>query len=262
MFSIKHLGYEKKCQKLIAQTVFGRKLSCPCCRNHLLMREKYYWCGVCRKKIRLRSYIRFPRSKLKYGDILILILAWQKNVHPGAVKHLRGISYTTINRWYSRFRKLLPRDGLLLNGEVEVDEAYFGRQKYNNQKIVIGGIERQTRRVKLQEIPDREQDSLEIFLTGNIDPESMLHTDCLAGYYDLCWNGYGHQMHNHSQGHFRGTNNIENLWSVTKRRIRRMYGQIRTYKLDEYINEWEARSNFPELFKNPLTYLKGVLVPY
>ena len=262
MFSIKHLGNERKCEGLIARTVFGNKISCPVCRNHLLRREKYYWCGICRRKIRLRSYIKFPRSKLKYKDMLILILSWQKNVHPGAVKHLRGISYTTINRWYSRFRKLLPRDSILLNGEIEVDEAFFGRQKYNNQKIVIGGVERITRRLKLQEIPDREQDSLELFLTGNISTESKLHTDCLAGYYDLWWNGYGHEMHNHSLGHFRGTNNIENVWSVTKRRIRRMYGQIRTNKIEEFIVEWEARHNFPELFQNPLTYLKGVLVPY
>jgi transposase-like protein len=262
MFSIKHLGNERKCEDLIAQTVFGNKISCPVCRSRLLRREKYYWCGSCRKKIRLRSFIRFPRSKLKYKDILILILAWQKNIHPGAIKHLRGISYTTINRWYSRFRTLLPRDSILLNGEIEVDEAFFGRQKYHNQKIVIGGVERITRRLKLQEIPDREQDSLELFLTRNVSTESKLHTDCLAGYYDLFWNGYGHEMHNHSLGHFRGTNNIENVWSVTKRRIRRMYGQIKTNKIEEFIVEWEARHNFPELFQNPLTYLKGVLVPY
>jgi len=57
-------------------------------------------------------------------------------------------------------------------------------------------------------------------------------------------------------------NRIESVWSALKRQIRRSYGQIRTNKLDEMVIEWEARYNCPELFKNPLTYLKGVLVPY
>jgi len=192
----------------------------------------------------------------------MLILAWQCKTSPGAIKNLVGLSYPTISRWYSKFRKYLPKDNSILNGIVEVDEAFFGRQKYNNQKIIIGAIERNSNKIKLEEIPDREQDSLEYFLTKHVHPESMLHTDAHASYYDISWNGYGHTLHNHSKGHFKGTNRIENVWSVAKRQIRKMYGQIRTKNIDELLIEWEARRNFPDLFKNPITYLQTVLVPH
>jgi len=210
----------------------------------------------------LRTLIGFPRSKLSFKKILVLIIAWQRKISPGAIKNLKGISYTAISRWFSRFRKLLPIYPELLKGIIEVDEAFFGRKKHNNQKIVMGAIERNTNKLKLGEIPDREQDSLEYFLYKKVDTESKLHTDCWTAYYDLYWNGYGHEMHNHSQGKFAGTNHIESVWSNSKRQIRRIYGQIRTTKLPELMTEWEARYNFPELFKNPLTYLKGVIVPY
>lgn len=262
MFSISKLTTEKKSERVIAEVVFGQRILCPRCETHLLRRETYYWCAPCRQKWRLRTLIGFPRSKLSYKKILVLIIAWQKKTGPGPIKHLRGISYTTISRWNSRFRKLLPRYHELLNGTIEVDEAYFGKQKFNNQKILMGAVDRTTNRLKLSEIPDREQDSLEYFLYQNVHTESMLHTDCWTGYYDLYWNGYGHELHNHSEGRFAGTNRIESVWSATKRQIRRAYGQIRTNKLDEMMIEWEARYNYPELFKNPLTYLKGVLVPY
>jgi transposase-like protein len=262
MFSIKQLSSESKCRKLLEDLVFGEDLHCPKCKTTLFRSSKYYWCKTCRKKYYLRSLIGFPRSKLKYREILITINAWQRNVPPGGLKHTLGLAYPTISRWYSKLRKRLPQDITILNGIAEVDEAFYGRRKYNNQKIVIGAIERKSGQIRLREIPDRDQDSIEIFLDKNVHPESFLHTDAWTSYYDIMWCGYGHRLHNHSKGQFGGTAKIENVWSVSKRQVRRMYGQIKTTKLPEFLVEWEARFNFPELFKNPLTYIQSVLVPY
>ena len=262
MFSIKQLSSESKCRKLLEELVFGKNLSCTKCKKPLHYSGRYYWCRHCRKKYFLKSLIGFPRSKLTYKEILITINAWQRNVSPGGLKNTLGLAYPTISRWYSALRQRLPRDLEALNGIIEVDEAFYGRRKHNNQRIVIGAKDRKKGHIRLREIPDREQDSIEIFLDKNVHPESFLHTDCHASYYDIMWCGYGHRLHNHSKGHFGGTAKIENVWSVTKRQVRRMYYQIKTTKLEELLIEWEARFNFPELFETPLTYLKGVLVPY
>lgn len=40
----------------------------------------------------------------------------------------------------------------------------MGKHKFGGQKIVIGAIEIDTRRLRLQIIPDTEQDSIELFL--------------------------------------------------------------------------------------------------
>jgi hypothetical protein len=55
-----------------------------------------------------------------------------------------------------------------LSGIVEVDESFFGKQKYGRQTMVVGAIERDTRRLRLQVIPDRAQDTLELFLTSTV----------------------------------------------------------------------------------------------
>jgi hypothetical protein len=153
----------------------------------------------------------------------------------------------------------LPRDKDLLDGIVEVDESYFGRKKYRNQEIVIGAVVRELRKLKLKIIPAASQDELEDFIWESVEPTSKLHTDANPGYYDLHSFGYGHELWNHSKGHFTGTNNIENVWSVAKRQIRRLYGQIRMRLLPELLVEWEARANYPHLFQEPKNYLRETL---
>lgn len=258
MFNIEQIPDKKKCRKMVETIILGNK--CPRCKKRLYKSTKYYWCGNCRKKIYPKSLTWLKHSKISYQKIIVLVYCWQKKIDPGAIKKLLGLSYPTIARWYRKFRVNLPRDNDLLCGVVEVDEAFFGRLRFNNQKIVIGAIERKTKKIKLREIPDREQDSIEIFIDKHISTASHLHTDCHSSYFQVMDMGYWHSIHNHSQGHFKDTNRIENVWSVVKRQIRRMYGQIRTKKLNEFIIEWEARWNFPKLFDNPFNYLQATLV--
>jgi transposase-like protein len=172
-----------------------------------------------------------------------------------------GVSYTTVGRWYKRFRTLLPAalPIELLSGIVEVDESFFGRQKYGHQTMVVGAIERDTRRLRLQVIPDRAQDTLELFLTKHVARNSLILTDAHAGYSDLEFYGYSHERCNHSNGHFGPTNNIENMWGVMKRHLKKLYGCIPTKNLELTLREWMARQNSKELFASPQAYLTFTL---
>jgi transposase-like protein len=153
----------------------------------------------------------------------------------------------------------------MLSGIVEVDEAYFGKRQFGHQTIVVGAIERLQdpitgrRRLKLQIIPDTEQDSLEKFLEDNVERDSLVITDCHMGYNDIGWLGYSHESWNHSKGHFAGTNHIEQNWSAMKRYMRKLYGCVPTKDLQLILNEWEARHNYPELFTTPERYLFAVV---
>jgi transposase-like protein len=168
-----------------------------------------------------------------------------------------GLSYTTIQRWYWRFRALVPADDqqALLSGVVEVDEAWFGKRKFGGQTIVMGAIERDTKRLKLAVITDTEQDSLEGFLETHVTRDSLVVTDCAAGYNGLGFLGYGHEAWNHSKGHFAGTNHIEATWSALKRYLRKLYGCVPTKKIQLVLNEWMARHNNLRLFASPQAYL-------
>jgi transposase len=262
MQSIEDIPTEAQCRKLLERIVLGKECRCLFCGGQLKRNKRYYWCKFCRKKIWLKSFTWLRGSKLSYRKIFILVLAWQKKVNPGSVKTLVGLPYKTIDHWFSLFRDHLPREEELLDGLVEVDESYFGKKKFGNQRIVIGAVMRQLRKLRLKIIPNAGQDELEDFIWAVVSPESKLFTDANPGYYDIRSWGYGHEIWNHSRGHFAGTNNIENVWSVIKRQIRRIYGQLRTERLEEFIVEWEARANYPALFTDPLTYLQATLRPF
>jgi transposase-like protein len=127
--------------------------------------------------------------------------------------------------------------------------------------MVVGAIERDTRRLLLPVIPDRAQDTLELFLATTVDRSSLLLTDAHAGYADLEFYGYTHERCNHRNGHFGPTNQIENMWVVMKRYLRKLYGCIPTRHLELILNEWMARQNSPWLFASPTNYLKATVVP-
>lgn len=260
MTSLAKLPGEARCKRFVYKQLTGSE-QCATCQGQLSFRKEYVWCRKCRAKIRPKAATWFRGSKLSYQTIFLLLHCFLQRQSPGSAKLATGLSYTTIARWYWRFRALLPRDnqGELLSGVVEIDEAWFGKQRFGGQTIVVGAIERDTRRLKLQIIPDTEQDSLEAFLEANVTRDSLVVTDCGSGYSGIEWLGYTREAWNHSKGHFAGTNHIEQIWSAMKRYLRKLYGCVPTKKLQLILNEWVARHNNNQLFASPQTFLQLTL---
>lgn len=259
MKSIADLPSEQRCETILAHLVFGRPPRCPCCHQRLGRGNRYYWCRVCRKKLRPRSVTWLRGRRQPARVVLVLIAAWQRRIAPGAVRQFTGLSYPTIRNYFRQFRTHLPADSLALDGLVEVDEAFFGRQKHHNQAIVAGAVERGTNRLKLSVIADRQTETLEEFVLGAVTPDSLVHTDAWGGYATLEHCGLGHDWCSHSAGNFGPTNRIEAAWSAQKRQLRRMYGQLPVHHLPLFLLEWEARYNYPELFVDPTNYLRTSL---
>lgn len=260
MTSLANIPGEARCKQLVYQMLTS-KTNCTGCSGRISWRREYGWCPSCRVKIRPKAQTWFRGSKLRYRHIWLLIWCWQKRQSPGSARLATGLSYTTVARWYRRFRAHLPPDDRtwLLGGVVEVDEAWFGKKRFGGQTIVIGAIERHTKRLKLQIIPDTDQDSLELFIEQTVARGSLVVTDCAAGYNDIEWLGYGSERWNHSQGNFAGTNHIEGTWSAMKRYLRKLYGCIPTTELQLILNEWMARHNRHSLFASPAAYLAATL---
>ena len=252
------LPSEARCKRLVLKLVTG---SCRChkCGGMVTFRREYGWCRTCRSKIRPKAHTWFRSSNLRYRQMFLLLWCWLHRQSPGTARLVVGVSYTTAARWYWRFRALVPRDNTteLLSGIVEVDESWFGKKRFGGQTIVMGAIERDTKRLKLAVIPNTEQDSLEGFLETHVARRSLVVTDAAAGYQQIDWLGFSHEAWNHSKGHFAGTNQIEGNWSAMKRYLRKLYGCIPTDKLQLILNEWMARHNNLRLFASPEAYLQA-----
>lgn len=262
MTSLTNIPTERRCKQVV-HYLLTNKTTCKVCDGKVSWKRvrDYGWCRTCRKKIRPKAQMWFRGSKLSYRQLFVLLHCWQQRQSPGSARVATGLSYTTVRRWYWRFRWLVPlgKTKQLLSGIVEVDEAWFGKRKFGGQTIVMGAIERDTGRLKLARIPDTEQDSLEGFLEEHVARGSLVVTDAKTGYNGLEFLGFSHESWNHSKGHFAGTNHIEANWSAMKRHLRKLYGCIPTRQLQFVLNEWEARHNWPTLFDAPQIFLRETL---
>ncbi len=110
-----------------------------------------------------------------------------------------------------------------------MDESYFGKLRSSQpQRIVVGAIEPDTRRVMLRITDSRSQDALEQFATDYIRVGTLVVSDRWWAYGELPLLGYAHESHNHSVGDYGRTNQAEGIWSSMKRYLRKFYGCVPT----------------------------------
>jgi len=241
-----------------------RKIFCPkgiCCprcqRRYTRKIQDRFWCKTCRFKFSFKRCLPFAHSKLSSQALWLLLACWIKRVSLQDTEAITGLSHTTIRRWYRRFAALLPREHITLGGTVEVDEAFIGKQRHRNQRIVVGAVERSSGKVVLRPIPNREQESLDPFLLAHVARGSLVCTDAYSAYEHLTeFFGYGHQVVNHSLGHYGITNRVENLWMRLRRFIRKVYHHVWKEHLPRILKEFQARQNHPEAFTSPLAFLR------
>ena len=85
---------------------------------------------------------------------------------------------------------------------VEIDEAKkFGRKFHRGRLVtewLFGGIARNTKKMFIVSIKDRDAQTLLSFIRKNITPESIIHTDCWKAYSKID-PMYQHKTVNHSQ---------------------------------------------------------------
>jgi len=205
--------------------------------------------------------------KLKPRQLFILLWCWQRRKSTEATMLKAEVSYPTLERWFTRFRDRVPDTWPLLENLVKADESYFGKARSKqSQLIVTGAVEPHTGRRALRITgvghAGRSQKVLEQFICDSVRPSAMVVTDKWYGYDELPLLGYGHESHSHSRGDYADTNHAENMWSVGKRHMRKLYGgRLLTKYLEAFCREWMARANRPELFHSPADYLRFTLVP-
>lgn len=267
MSTIPKFAGNKKCWQCLNRLVFGQEVTCPQCHQALQenYKQKYLWCQYDRKKYRATSYHGswLYGMKLSPRQLFILLWCWQQRKSTEATLLKAEVSYTTLERWFARFRAQLPDSLPVLEGVVQVDESYFGKQRYKQrQRIVVGAKDPATGRIALRITDSRDQESLEQFVQDFITPGSLVVTDKWWAYDELPLLGYGRESWNHSKGQFAGTNQGENIWSVSKRHARKLFGgRVLTKNLTILCQEWMARANQPELFNSPIEFLRFTVVP-
>nr|XP_034193073.1 uncharacterized protein LOC117610143 [Osmia lignaria] len=121
-----------------------------------------------------------------------------------------NISSSTAVDWTNFCRELmyewLIKDENQIGGDVivvEIDEAKFGRQKYNRGRVIqgqwiFGAIERHSKKFFVVPIASRKSEVLLPLNLKNIAPGTIIYSDCWKAYAQINKDVYKHCIVNNS----------------------------------------------------------------
>ena len=147
-----------------------------------------------------------------------------------------GVSIKTVSDWFSFCREVVDHycieHTVQVGGPdkvVEIDEAKFGKRKYNCGRVIdgqwlFGGFERESKRFFMVPVPDRTRETLLKEIKKYILPGTKIISDCWKAYEGLNKEGYLHETVNHSLNFVdpdtgASTQNIERSWREARANI-------------------------------------------
>lgn len=203
----------------------------------------------------------FEQSKLPLEKIVYFVVLWLRIGFPRqrfVMRELQCNSHTVVD--WSSFCREVCIQWVLNNSEkigvgkiVEIDEAKFGKRKYNRGrriegKWVFGGIERDTKKVFLVPVENRTSETLLTVIKQWIHPGTIIVSDCWKSYDVLQSEGFIHLRINHSlqfvdpDDAMIHTQNIERTWRDVCGAIPR-YGRKELYFIG-YLAEFLFKRQF------------------
>jgi transposase-like protein len=191
----------------------------------------------------------------------------------------RSLGVTQKTAWFMlhRIRKAMANGSLLKmggsqgGGPVEVDETFVGgktknmhrerrlrmqtAEKQDQKTIVMGMLDRTTRQVRAQVVPNVKRETLQNAILDQIEKGATVYTDRYTGYDHLAAQDFIHETVTHIDEYVRGevhTQGIENFWSLLKRTLNGTYVAVEPFHLDRYVAEQIFRYNNRATKENPL----------
>ena len=156
---------------------------------------------------------------------------------------LTAASLCSVNRKTAAFFFLRLREIIVLeleaeseamfDGEIEVDESYFGDKRKGKRgrgaagKIPVFGVLKRGGRVYTKIISDASSETLIPIIKRKVIPDSIVYSDSWKAYNVLDVSDFKHFRINHSElfadkkNHING---IENFWNQAKRHVRKSNG--------------------------------------
>ena len=141
----------------------------------------------------------------------------------------------------------------LFDGEIEVDESYFGGVRKGKRgrgaagKVPVFGILKRAAKVYTIPIDNLTADTLMPIIQEKVVPDSIVYTDGFRSYDVLDVSEFKHQRIDNEkelvdrQG--KHINGIENFWNQAKRVLRKYHGMPKQ-NFHLFIKECEFRFNY------------------
>ena len=233
-------------KKILSDRYFLARKCVYCDSNKLYrLKDKRIKCKQCGKKYSLMQL----RKEMMVLYYFYLELSASKTADE------LEIDYRVVHRKFMKFRKNIAVycnvEAKKLNGELELDESYFGGKRKgnrgrgaNNKAIVFGILERKGK-VHTVIVPNVSKETLMSEIENKTLKGSVFYTDGWKSYNSLHQFGK-HSVIKHHEDEFakdkNHINGIEGFWSYAKERFRKYHGINKT-NYPFYLKEMEFRFN-------------------
>lgn len=209
-----------------------------------------------------RETITFKTTKINARKFRLIVSCFCDDFTASITSKLAKINRHTVENYFNRFRRIIYRQSLSVrkfNGEVEIDESYFGPIRVRGKrgrgagfKIPVVGLLKRNGKVYTKIVANCTKEELLPVIKGKIITGSTIYTDSWTSYDSLVLYGYKHKRIYHGENEFaRGRNHvngIESFWSYVKRRLRKFNG-VPKHKFLLYLKESEWRFNHRQNMK-------------
>ena len=233
-------------KRLVSDRYFlGRK--CVYCDSNKLYKLK-------NKKVKCKRCKKYYSLKKLKRDMQILYYFYLELSARKTAKELDS-NYRLIHRKFMQFRKRIAvhcnTEAKKLNGEIELDESYFGGKRKgnrgrgaNNKAIVFGILERKGK-IYTKIVENVSKETLMKEIENKTLKGSVFYTDGWKSYASL--EQYGkHNIIRHDKDEFakekNHINGVEGFWSFAKERFHKYHG-IKKNNYPMYLKEMEFRFN-------------------
>jgi transposase-like protein len=266
----------ENCRKfMIAVRWEDGTVRCPYCGSEkvtYLEKAKLYRCYGAhnRQKFSLKVGTIFEDSPIgldKWLPAVWLLVNCKNGI--SSYELSRSIGVTQKSAWFMlhRIREAMHTESFIKLGgsgsdPIEMDETFVGGKAKNmhasrrrklqtglkgeHKTAVMGMLDRSTRQVRAEVIPNVKRETLLNQILDNVNRGATIYTDSATGYDALNVRNFVHETVTHVEEYVRGevhTQGIENFWSLLKRTLHGTYVAVEPYHLDRYVTEQAYRFN-------------------
>lgn len=168
-----------------------------CQRRHREKKGKKIIVSRCnfKQSVRSNTWLQNSNLSLEKACMLIALYITHNSPHQQFLMDELKLTSMTICDWCSFIREVLEHwctnnSASQLGGPgkiVEIDEAKFGKRKYNRGRIVdgvwlFGGFERDSNNIFVKMVPNRNSKTLLEVIKRLIKPGSIIMSDCWKAY--------------------------------------------------------------------------------
>jgi transposase len=268
----KLISSESRAKKYLSKKCLknGHRI-CPRCqhRKHYKLSSGRRRCARCKY-----TFHDFSGRWINYGRLscvqwLSLIKLFELELSVRKMTEQMNLAYHTVYQAVRTIRYSILAHASdakeLMDGEIELDECYFGGRRKGNRgrgaagKVPVFGILERNGKVLVTVVPNVTAQTLIGLTVKTVRRGSIVYTDKFRSYDSLMFCGYRHLKIDHAKRFSLGKvyiNGLEGFWSWAKERLIKYHGVSKEY-FPLYLKELEFRYNYrhTDIFEIVSNYL-------